>query len=298
MGGSQIWFKEGETLTIDEALKAIAVVSANDVTVAMAELLGGSEENFVSQMNKKAAELGMTNTHFMNSHGIDEDNHYTTAKDIAIMSMELINKHPDILKYTSIWMDTLRNGTFALSSTNKLIRFYDGATGLKTGSTSKALFNLSATATREGTTFLAVVMRAPSSDIRLQETKQLLDYGFATYETRKIIEKDVLVGELSLNKCIEKKTNIYIKDDVCTLLKKGEAVETEEKVNYIENLAAPLNASSKVGTIEIYNKSTGTLLGSSDLIIKEDIKKANFVDYLNTTFKYYIINKESNTTFN
>lgn len=298
MGGSQIWFKEGETLTIDEALKAIAVVSANDVTVAMAELLGGSEENFVSQMNKKAAELGMVNTHFVNSHGIDEDNHYTTAKDISIMSMELINKHPDILKYTSIWMDTLRNGTFALSSTNKLIRFYDGATGLKTGSTSKALFNLSATATRKGTTFLAVVMRAPSSDIRLQETKQLLDYGFATYETRKIIEKDVLVGELSLNKCIGKKTNIYIKDDVCTLLKKGEAIETEEKVNYIENLAAPLNASSKVGTIEIYNKSTGTLLGSSDLIIKEDIKKANFVDYLNATFKYYIINKESNTTFN
>lgn len=176
MGGSQIWLKEGEELTIDEALKAIAVVSANDTCVMMAEHIGGSESNFVKMMNDKAQELKMENTHFMNCHGIDEDNHYSTAKDIAIMSAELINKHPDILKYTSIWMDSLRDGAFGLSSTNKLIRFYDGATGLKTGSTSKALFNLSGTATRNNTTFIAVVLRAPSSDVRLAEVKQLLDY--------------------------------------------------------------------------------------------------------------------------
>ena len=178
MGGSQIWFKEGEKLTVDEALKAICVVSANDVTVAMAEHIGGSEENFVKMMNEKAVELGMENTHFMNSHGIDEENHYTSAKDVAIMSRELINKHPDILKYTSIWMDSLRDGTFALSSTNKLIRYYEGATGLKTGSTSQALFNLSGTATRNNTSFIAVVMKAPSSNVRLAEVKQLLDYRF------------------------------------------------------------------------------------------------------------------------
>ena len=176
MGGSQIWFKEGEELTVNDALKAIAVVSANDVCMAVSEHIGGSEQNFVKMMNEKAKELGMKNTSFMNCHGIDTEGHYTTAKDIAIMSRELITKHPDILKYTSIWMDTLRDGTFGLSSTNKLIRYYDGATGLKTGFTSDAGYNLSGTATRNGTTYIAVVMKAPTSEVRLSEIKQLLDY--------------------------------------------------------------------------------------------------------------------------
>ncbi len=176
MGGSQIWFKEGEELTVNDALKAIAVVSANDVCMAVSEHIGGSEQNFVKMMNEKAKELGMENTSFMNCHGIDTEGHYTTAKDIAIMSRELITKHPDILKYTSIWMDTLRDGTFGLSSTNKLIRYYDGATGLKTGFTSDAGYNLSGTATRNGTTYIAVVMKAPTSEVRLSEIKQLLDY--------------------------------------------------------------------------------------------------------------------------
>lgn len=153
----------------------------------MSEHIGGSETNFVKMMNDKAQQLGMVNTHFMNCHGIDEENHYTTAKDIAIMSAEIINKHPDILKYTSIWMGSLRDGAFQLSSTNKLIRFYDGATGLKTGSTSQALFNLSGTATRNNTTFIAVVLKAPSSDIRLQEVKQLLDYRFCYLRNTKCL---------------------------------------------------------------------------------------------------------------
>ena len=195
MGGSQIWFKEGEELTVDEALKCICVVSANDVTVAMAEKIGGTESNFVNMMNKKAEELNMTNTHFANSHGVDEEGHYTTALDIAIMSRELINNHPDILKYTSIWMDSIRNGQFGLSSTNKLIRYYEGATGLKTGFTSQALYNLSATATRDGTTFIAVVMKAPTSQIRQQECSQLLDYAFATYESKNIIGKGEIVDK-------------------------------------------------------------------------------------------------------
>ena len=152
----------------------------------MAELIGGSEENFVAMMNNKAKELRMDNTNFMNSHGIDEEGHYTSAKDIAIMARELINKHPNILKYTSIWMDTLRNGEFGLSSTNKLIRFYDGATGLKTGYTSDALYNLVATATRGDTTFISVIMKSPTSDIRTAETKTLLDYGFSSYKVKKI----------------------------------------------------------------------------------------------------------------
>ena len=280
MGGSQIWFKEGETLTIDEALKAICVVSANDVTVAMAELIGGTEANFVNMMNNKAKELGMVNTNFVNSHGIDEDGHYSTAKDIALMSMELINKHPDILKYTSIWMDTLRNGTFELSSTNKLIRFYDGATGLKTGSTSQALFNLSATATRNGTTFLSVIMRAPSSDIRLEETKQLLDYAFTNYETREIAAKDVLVEEIKVNKNIENMAKVYLENNVSILMKKGEQIETSENIIYNENITAPLNAGDIIGKIEIINSKTNELVGTSNLIIKEDINKSSFNDYL------------------
>ncbi len=290
MGGSQIWFKEGETLTIDEALKAICVVSANDVTVAMAELIGGSEENFVSLMNKKAQDLGMVNTNFMNSHGIDEEGHYTTAKDIALMSMELINKHPDILKYTSIWMDTLRGGTFSLSSTNKLIRYYEGATGLKTGSTSQALFSLSATATRKNTTFLAVVMRAPSSDIRLQEIKQLLDYGFATYETREIVSKDTLINEIKVSKNVSKNVGVYVKDSISIITKKGDKLETEEKITYFDNVA-PILKDGVVGIIEVANKSNGEIIGKSDLIVKEEVQKSNYLDYLKCVFENYILKK-------
>ncbi len=290
MGGSQIWFKEGETLTIDEALKAICVVSANDVTVAIAEMIGGSESNFVSMMNEKAKELGMENTHFMNSHGIDEDNHYTTAKDIAIMSRELILKHPDILKYTSIWMDTLRNGTFALSSTNKLIRYYEGATGLKTGSTSLALFNLSATATRNNTTFISVIMKAPSSDIRLQETRQLLDYAFANYETKSLCEKGTIIENIKVNKNVNTSTNIVVENNITALLQKGTNVDVTQNVYYNQDLIAPITKNQVVGTIDIINKATGETIGSSNLVIEQEIPKSSILDYLKKMFNVYIIN--------
>lgn len=289
MGGSQIWFKEGEELTVDEALKAIAVVSANDVCVAFSEHIGGSEENFVKMMNDKAKELGMENTNFMNCHGIDEEGHYTTARDIAIMSRELINKHPSILKYTSIWQDTLRNGEFGLNSTNKLIRFYDGATGLKTGSTSQALFNLSGTATRNGTSFIAVIMKAPSSAVRLEEVKQLLDYGFANYEIKKVCQKDVVTGDVQINKCINKTPQAKIQSDVTILSDKGAKFETLEKITYNENICAPLNFGDVVGKIEIFNKDTNEKVGESDLIISENIERANFMDYLKAIFKIYLI---------
>lgn len=291
MGGSQIWFKENEELTVDEALKAICVVSANDVTVAMAEKIGGSEENFVKMMNDKAKELGMENTCFKNSHGIDEEGHYTTAKDIAIMSRELITKHPDILKYTSIWQDTLRNGEFGLNSTNKLIRYYEGATGLKTGSTSQALFNLSGTATRNGTSFIAVVMRAPSSAVRLEEIKQLLDYGFANYEVKKVCENGVLTGDVKINKSINKEAQVLIKDDVTILSDKGAKFDTLEKITYYENLTAPMSNGDTIGKIEIFNKETNEKVGESELVISEDIAKSSFIDYLRETAKKYLIEK-------
>lgn len=289
MGGSQIWFKENEELTVDEALKAICVVSANDVTVAIAEKIGGSEENFVKMMNDKAKELGMENTCFKNSHGIDEEGHYTTAKDIAIMSRELITKHPDILKYTSIWQDTLRNGEFGLNSTNKLIRFYEGATGLKTGSTSQALFNLSGTATRNGTSFIAVVMRAPSSAVRLEEVKQLLDYGFANYEVKKVCEAGVLTGNVDINKSVNKEAQALIKNDVTILSDKGTKFDTLEKITYNDNLVAPLSKGDPVGKIEIFNKETNEKVGESELVISEDILKSTFVEYLKETVRNYLI---------
>ena len=166
MGGSQIWLDQTESLTVGEMLKAICVVSANDCVVAMAEFLAGSEEAFVEQMNNRAKELGMNNTVFKNCHGIDEDGHITTSYDIALMSRELLKNHPSITNYTTIWMDSLRNGKSQLVNTNKLIRTYEGATGLKTGSTSLALYNLSASATRNGLSLIAVVMKAPSTKIR------------------------------------------------------------------------------------------------------------------------------------
>ena len=173
MGGSQIWLNETEILTVNEMLKAMCVVSANDCTVAMAEFLAGSQEAFVEKMNTRAKELGMNDTCFKNCHGIDEDGHVTSSYDIALMSRELLTKHPSIKNYTTIWMDSLRDGKSQLVNTNKLIRNYQGATGLKTGSTSLALYNLSASATRNGLSLIAVIMKAPSTKVRFAEAQKL-----------------------------------------------------------------------------------------------------------------------------
>ena len=288
MGGSQIWFKEGEELTIDECLKAICVVSANDVTVAVAEKLAGNEENFVVRMNEKAKELGMTNTNFMNCHGIDEENHYTSAMDIAIMSRELITKHPDILKYTSIWMDSLRDGTFGLTNTNKLIRFYEGAVGLKTGSTSQALFNLSGCATRNGTTFISVIMKAPSSDVRLSETKELLDYGFANYEIKDISKKDTILQTGYIDKNVKKEVNFIQKDDIKILTKKGTNMDTYQEVEYNEDIKAPLKAGDVVGKMCLKDNITQEVVGASDIIVNEDVPKSNYVSYLKKLVKLFL----------
>lgn len=290
MGGSQIWFKPGETLTVDEALKAICVVSANDVTMAMAEHIGGTEENFVKMMNEKAKSLGMNNTCFKNCHGIDEEGHYTCARDIATMSAELITKHPGIIKYTTIWMDTLRNGEFGLSNTNKLIKYYDGAIGVKTGYTSNALYNLSGAATRNGTTFLAVVLKAPSSEIRNKEVSELLNYGFSTYETTKIYEKGRVIDTLKINKTINQEALVQIDEDVLVLKNKGQKIETEQKITYNENLAAPITAGSIVGKIEIIDKDKNEVIQTKTLSLQNDIKKATYKDYFCEMFKIFLLN--------
>lgn len=289
MGGSQIWFEEGEQLTIDDALKAICVVSANDVTVAMAELIGGNEENFVIIMNSKARELGMTNTHYMNSHGIDEEGHYTCAKDLAILARELITKHPNILKYTSIYMDSLRDGKSELVNTNKLVRFYDGATGLKTGYTSNAKYNLVATATRGNTTFISVVLKAPSTDVRMAETKTLLDYGFASYETKKICSSNTILDEKELNKNINEKLNTRLSEDIYALVGKGKNIDTEQNIVYRDDLNAPIDKNEVIGYVEIKSKETGDVIGKTDIIADNEILKSSFSDYLKYIFKKFLL---------
>lgn len=279
LGGSQIWFEEGEKLTVEEALKTICVVSANDVTVAMAEHLAGTQENFVAQMNAKAKELGMVNTNFVNSHGIDEDNHYTTAIDIALMSRELITKHPDIIKFTSVWMDSIRGGQFGLTNTNKLIRFYEGATGIKTGSTSKALFNLSASATRDGTTFIAVVLTAPTGDIRNAEVKQLLDYGFSNFKTKVVYPRNTVIDSIIINKNLTKKYDVVLDEDACLLYEKGREIEYNETIEYNMELRAPITKNTAVGIITITNKADGSVIAKKDIVVTEDIGKSDLKDY-------------------
>ena len=279
MGGSQIWFKEGENLTIDEALKCICVVSANDVSYAMAELVGGSHENFVAMMNAKAKELGMENTNFLNAHGIDEEGHYTTAKDIALMSRELITKHPDIIKYTTIWMDSIRNGTFALSNTNKLLKTYNGITGLKTGSTSQALFNLSATAEREGLSLIAVVMKAPTSAIRNEEVTTLLNYGFSAYTSKKIGSIGEIIGKVKISKHVGREFEAVLSKDEYLISKKGEAKECEKVVVYNSNVQAPLSKNTVVGKVQFVDDE-GNVIRETEIVLNEDVQKSTFWNYI------------------
>ena len=221
MGGSQIWLDVREELTVDEMLKAICVVSANDCTVAMAEYLCGSQEAFVEKMNTKAQELGMKDTSFKNCHGLDEDGHLTSAYDIALMSRELLNKHPSITKYTTIWMDTLRDGKSQLVNTNKLIRNYKGMTGLKTGSTSLALYNLSASATRDGLSLIAVIMKGPTGAIRFSEAQKLLDYGFSNYQYKELAGKYECLKNVTVQKGTEDNLNILFDEDAGVIIKKA-----------------------------------------------------------------------------
>lgn len=240
MGGSQIWLDPREKLTVDEMLKAICVVSANDCVVAMAEHISGSEEAFVQMMNDKAKELGMNDTTFKNCHGIDEDGHITSAYDIALMSRELLTKHPDITKYTTIWMDTLRGGKSQLVNTNKLIKTYKGITGLKTGSTSLALYNLSASATRDGLSLIAVIMKAPSTKIRFAEAEKLLDYGFSKFSFKSFGNKNDIIQSVDVNKGVKKCVNVVLEENSGTLIEKGKESQISQSIEINNNIEAPI----------------------------------------------------------
>lgn len=220
MGGSQIWLDVREELTVDEMLKAICVVSSNDCTVAMAEYLEGSTSSFVEKMNAKAKELGMNDTCFKNCHGLDEDGHVTSSYDISLMSRELLINHPNITKYTTIWMDSLRGGKSQLVNTNKLIRNYKGATGLKTGSTSLALYNLSASATRDNLSLIAVIMKAPTPKVRFSEAEKLLDYGFSNYSYKSFANSGDVLKSVYVNKGVNSNVNLVFETPLRYSIKK------------------------------------------------------------------------------
>ncbi len=271
MGGSQIWLDTTETLTVDEMLKAICVNSANDCVVAMAEYIAGSEEAFVQMMNDKAYELGMSDTTFKNCHGLDEDGHMTSSYDIAVMSRELLNKYPEIKNYTTIWMDTLRDGETQLSNTNKLIKNYNGATGLKTGSTSLALYNLSASATRDDLSLIAVIMKAPSTKVRFSEAEKLLDYGFNNFSYQSFGKAEDLIQTVSIDKGVQATIPVVLENDAGILLAKGSEKNIEQTVTIDENISAPISSGQKVG--EISFSLDGEVLSTVNLVSQVSVNK-------------------------
>ena len=279
MGGSQVFLEEGETQTAADMTRCIAIASANDAAVAMAEFVAGSEEAFVERMNQKAAALGMKDTHFKNACGLDVDGHVTSAHDIALMSRELMNRFPEIREYTTTWQDTIihntRKGqsTFGLTNTNKLVKWYEGATGLKTGSTGKALYCLSGTAERDGLHLIAVVMAAPDFKVRFQETMKLLDYGFANYSAEKGLAKGEIMGQIPIRKGMQDEVDLVIGEEISFLLKKDGAKEWETKVETLPSLDAPVKAGEKVG--EVIYLIDGQEVGRAALLTAEEIKKAD-----------------------
>ena len=275
MGGSQIWLDVRETLTVDEMLKAICVVSANDCVVAMADYLEGSQEAFVAKMNEKAKELGMNDTCFKNCHGIDEDGHVTSSYDIAIMSRELLVNHPSITNYTTIWMDTLRDGKSSLVNTNKLVRNYSGCTGLKTGSTSIALYNLSASVTRNDLSLIAVIMRAPTSAIRFSEAQKLLDYGFNNYSVTSFGNKGDVIKEVQVNKGTSKAINAVLESDAKILTKKSNNNEISQEIILDDVINAPIIQGQKLG--EIKYSINGSVVMTVNLIADTNVPKLSFL---------------------
>ena len=250
MGGSQVYLKEGEQMSVAEMIKCVTVVSGNDCAVALAEHLAGSETAFVAQMNQRAQELGMEDTTFLNCTGLPAQGHVTSAYDIALMSRELILNHPSIREYTTIWMDSLRDGAFQLTNTNKLIRFYDGATGLKTGSTDSALYCLSATAERGGMELIAVVLKSPTSQDRFDAARALLDYGFANYTLMDVYPDqalppiDVLLGE---EDCVQP----VLSQSSRILVDKAQLNSVTSQINLCENVEAPVEAGQKLGEMVV-----------------------------------------------
>ncbi|MDY3031852.1 MAG: D-alanyl-D-alanine carboxypeptidase family protein [Clostridia bacterium] len=268
-GGSTMFLEAGEELSVHDMLKGIAVASANDGCVAMAEFLEGSEAAFVEKMNEKAHDLGMENTCFKNTNGLDEDGHYSSARDVAIMSRELL-KHPMIFEFTTIWTDTLRDGKFKLANTNKLIRFYSGANGLKTGSTSKALCCISAAAKRDDMQLIAVVLGAPTSAKRFSSARAMLDYGFANYRIASAAKSDEELKRVPVKKGVTANVGIRAAEDYSVLRKKSDTSELAIEIVCDEYLNAPISEGDKIGTLIIGSDDSRREI---DLLATESVNK-------------------------
>ncbi|MDP4179667.1 MAG: D-alanyl-D-alanine carboxypeptidase family protein [Bacillota bacterium] len=275
MGGSQVYLKPGEEFTVMEMLKAVAIHSANDAVVALAEKVSGSEEAFVDLMNQKAKELGMNDTNFLDCNGLTDEGHYSSANDVAIMSRELIEKHPKILEITTIWHDTFRNGSFSLDNTNKLINSYNGCNGLKTGFTTKAGYCLSASAKRNNMQIIAVVLGEPDMDTRFSESKKLLDYGFANYEISQISKSGDEMGSVEVRKGVGMSVKGVLKSDVSLLIQKGNKDQIKHSVKMMDFVEAPVKQGQKIG--EVSFESNGKIVGKADVVAQAEIKKASFV---------------------
>lgn len=274
MGGSQIWLDVRETLTVEEMLKAICVVSANDCVVAMADYLEGSQDAFVKKMNQKAQELGMNDTTFKNCHGIDEDGHLTSAYDIAIMSRELLMNHPSITKYTTIWMDSLRDGKSSLVNTNKLVRNYNGCTGLKTGSTSIALYNLSASATRNNLSLIAVVLKAPTPAIRFSNAQKLLDYGFSNYTVTSFGKKGDVIKSVEIKKGTTSSIDAILESDADVLMSNGSSKDITQEIKLDDTFTAPILEGQKLGEVEF--SINGNVVSTVNLVANKSSDKLSF----------------------
>ena len=251
MGGSQVYLEEGEQMSVSEMLKCVTVVSGNDCAVALAERLAGSEGAFVAQMNQRAQELGMADTTFLNCTGLPAQGHVTSAHDIALMSRELILNHPKIRDYTTIWMDSIRDGSFGLTNTNRLVRFYQGTTGLKTGFTSSAQYCMSATAERGGMELIAVVMKSPSTNQRFDDAKSLLDYGFANY-TLVPVYPEVPLAPIDVLLGAQPQVQPQPERDCRLLVRKGEETQVTTRLSLAENVEAPVERGQILGKLEVY----------------------------------------------
>ena len=290
MGGSQIWLEEGEKMKLENLLKAVAIVSANDACLALAEYLYGTEEGFLEKMNQKAKSLGLENTKFYNTNGLPINDqtgkeNYTTAYDVAIMTRELL-KHPQILEYTSVWTDHLRDGESFLRNTNELVRFYDGADGMKTGYTNQAGFCLAATAKRNGMRFISVIMKAPNSKTRFNESKQLLSYAFNVHKSLTITKAGEVIDELEVFKGKKDTVTAISKNELIIPVLKGEEEQLTKRILLDQELVAPIKSGAKLGKIIVVKNEEK--LGEVNLVAKEDIEKDSIFGIILKIFSSFI----------
>ena len=287
MGGSQVFLQAGEEYLVNDLLKCIAISSANDAVVAMAEKISGSVDAFVGLMNDKAKELGLKNTHFANPHGLDNEDHYSTAYDMAVMAKELL-KYEDILKYTSIYEDYLTKpdgSQIWLVNTNRLVRFYDGVDGLKTGYTTEAGYCLTATAKKNNFRLISVVMKSSSAEARSSDTSTLLTYGFNSFKNNIIYSKDKVLGTLPVQKGKKKEVDVYLREDATEILSITKKASDYSFNIKVDKLIAPIKGGTIVGSAEIIDDE-GNILDEVDIIVKEDIERASFLDYLKQGLKF------------